>query len=252
VPYVRTTGIVLRCTDFSETSQVAALLTPDMGQVHVLAKGSRRPRKDGSVPLDLINHCDLVIAAKGAGQLHILAEYQTKENFPGIHANLQRIAAALYADELCLAFTSENAEDGPLFGLLLELLRGLNRGEDRDWRLLQFTARALDVLGSGPMAEHCAHCGGLLQGETRFTPAAGGALCGDCSAGYPAAFPISRGALAILGRLAAREGPTQATVRLSERQIQEIRRAFSEQIQYHLGRPLRTERLIWKELATPH
>jgi len=252
VAYVRTTGIVLRCTDYSESSQVAALLTPDMGQVHVLAKGSRRPRKDGSVPLDLLNHCDFVIARKGAGQLHILAEYQTTENFPGIHGDLRRIAAALYADELCLAFTSENAEDGPLFGLLLELLRGLNRGEERDWRLLQFVARALEALGSGPAAEHCAHCGGPLQGAPRFAPAAGGALCGACSAVYPASFPVSRGALAIMSRLATREGPSQASVRMSEQQIREIRRAFGEQMQYHLGRPLKTERLTWKELAAPH
>ena len=57
-----------------------------------------------------------------------------------------------------------------------------------------------------------------------------------------AAFPISRGSLAVMTRLAA-EGPG-APLRLTRDQIREIRRAFNEQIQYHLGKPLRSERFL--------
>ena len=56
MPYHRTSGVVLRCTDYSESSQVAAILTPDLGQIHALAKGTRRPRKDGRGALDLLTH----------------------------------------------------------------------------------------------------------------------------------------------------------------------------------------------------
>jgi hypothetical protein len=81
-----------------------------------------------------------------------------------------------------------------------------------------------------------------LHGHTRFSPVSGGALCGDCTAQDPSAFSISRGSLAVMSRLAA-EGPGTA-LRLTRDQIREIRRAFNDQIQYHLGKPLRSERFL--------
>jgi hypothetical protein len=54
VPYTTTRGVVLRCTDFSETSQVVALIAPDLGQVHALANGSLRPQKGARTPLDRV------------------------------------------------------------------------------------------------------------------------------------------------------------------------------------------------------
>ena len=95
--------MVLRCTDYSESSQVAAILTPDLGQIHVLAKGTRRPRKDGRGALDLLNYCDLVLAQRPPGQLHILAEWSLREMFPRLRASLGCIWAACYAVEVALA-----------------------------------------------------------------------------------------------------------------------------------------------------
>ena len=242
--YARTQGIILRCTDYSESSQVAAVLTPDMGQVHVLAKGSRRPRKDARPPLTLLTCCDLVIARRAVGQLHILGEYSLREHFPGVAADLRRLWTAFYGDELILAFTTENADDGPLYGLFIYFLRRLHRGADPDPTLFQFLARALRTLGAMPLTDHCAQCGGPLHGHTRFSSGAGGVLCGDCSRADTAAFAISRGSLAVMTRLAAANGAGEAALRLTAAQVVEIQRAFAEQIQYHLGRPLRTERFL--------
>ena len=105
VPYHRTCGVVLRCTEYSESSQVAAILTPDLGQIHALAKGARRPRKDGRGALDLLDYCDLVLAQRPAGQLHILADWSLRERFPRLRADLGRIWVACYALEIALATT---------------------------------------------------------------------------------------------------------------------------------------------------
>ena len=248
VPYHRTCGVVLRCTEYSESSQVAAILTPDLGQIHALAKGARRPRKDGRGALDLLDYCDLVLAQRPPGQLHILADWSLRERFPRLRADLGRIWAACYALEIALATTTENAEDGAVCDDLVDLLRALDRprraeGASADGvALFRFLFRALRTLGHVPATENCTHCGGPLHGHTRFSPASGGALCGDCAARDPSAFSISRGSLAVLTRLAA-EGPG-APLRVTRDQIREIRRAFNEQIQYHLGKPLKTERFL--------
>jgi DNA repair protein RecO (recombination protein O) len=118
----------------------------------------------------------------------------------------------------------------------------LDRGENEHLALFRFLFRALRTLGHVPATENCTQCNGPLHGHTRFSPASGGALCGDCTGLDPTAFPISRGSLAVMTRLAA-EAPG-APLRLTRDQIREIRRAFNDQIQYHLGKPLRSERFL--------
>jgi len=243
--------VVLRCTDFSESSQVAAILTPDLGQIHALAKGTRRPRKDGRGALDLLDYCDLVLARRPPGQLHILAEWSLREMFPRLRASLGGIWAACYAVEVALLATSENPDDGLLCEDLVDLLRRLDRcpiaagerAKSERLALFRFLLRALRTLGSIPATESCAHCGGPLQGLIRFSPASGGALCGGCAAQDPSSFFISRGSLSVLNRLSAEHGG-DAALRVTDDQTREIRRAFNEQIQYHLGRALKTERFL--------
>lgn len=242
--YLRTQAVVLRCTDFSESSQVVAVLTPDLGQIHGLAKGSRRPRKDGRLPFEPLTHGDIVIARKPAGQLNIVAEWTLRENFPRLAGRLDRLWRAFHGGEVALAFATESPEDGAFYGRLLEFLRRLDGGEDADMALFRYLTQALDASGHRPTVEACAQCGRGLEGPTRFSPAVGGALCGECVSVDPGAFSISRGALAVMARFAARGGRETAGLRLNPVQAGEIRRAFNEQMQYYLGRPLRTARFL--------
>jgi DNA repair protein RecO (recombination protein O) len=242
MPYHRTCGVVLRCTEYSESSQVAAILTPDLGQIHVLAKGSRRPRKNGRSALDLLDYCDLVVAQRPAGQLHILADWSVRERFPRLRADLARIWLACYALEIALATTEENAEDGAVCRDLVDLLGALDRAENEDLALFRFLFRALRTFGHVPATERCTQCGGALHGRTRFSPASGGALCGGCAVHDPTAFSITRGSLAVMTRLGAET--QDAPLRLTRQQIREMRRAFNDQIQYHLGKPLKSERFL--------
>jgi len=241
--YLRTRGVALRCTDYSESSQVVALCTPDLGQVHVLAKGSRRPRKRGPGPLDLLVHYDLVLVRRRAGGLHLLAEWSLRERFPALREDLNRFWVALYADEVVLTCTSENPDDGPACDQVLALLRRLQAGEDVWPALFLFLARFLKTAGSAPVTDRCAHCGEALRGRVSFSPAQGGALCGACTRREPGGFSVSAGALAAMSRLAA-ERSRPLALRLTRAQAAELARAFNEQIQYHLGRRLRTYRFL--------
>lgn len=241
---MRTQAVVLRCIDFSESSQVAALITPDLGQVHALAKGSRRPRKDGRLPLQPLSHCDIVLARKPAGQLNIVAEWTLRENFPRIGEDLDRFTRGFYGAEIVLAFATEAPEDGAFCGRLLELLRRLNLGEPPDMALFRFLTQALEAGGHRPVVDCCAHCRRGLDGAARFSPASGGALCSGCAGVDPSAFAISRGALAVMAHFALRGGRDASGLRLNAAQAGEIRRAFNEQMQYYLGRPLRSARFL--------
>jgi len=243
LPYVRTRAIVLRCTAYSDSSQVAAVIAPDLGQVHVLAKGSRKPRKDGRTALDVLTHYDVVLSMRRSGHLHLLTEWNVREAFPILRSDPARFWGAWHAAEAALVSTSENPEDGPVHGALVRLLRAFQREEETWLALFRCLADILKATGHEPRTDRCAHCGKSLCGPTRFSPRIGGALCGDCVAADPAAIPVTRGAFAAMSRLAGTDAPA-ARLKLGRGQRAEIQRAFAEQIQYYLGRPLRTLRFV--------
>ena len=243
MPYIQTSGVVLRCTAYSDTSQVAAISTPDLGQIHVLAKGAYRPRKDGRTPLDVLTHVDLVLAMRAAGQLHILADWTLREGFSAVRSSLDAFWSGCYAAEAVLALTTETPDDGEAYDHLLTLLRGLESATDARKSLWTFVMRLLRTVGSLPVVDACADCGGPLSEHVRFSPRKGGAICESCVRPDSDAFSISRGALAIMGRLAGNDGKSPM-LRVTGKQSDEIQRAFDEQIKYHLGRPLRASRFL--------
>jgi len=243
VPYVQTSGVVLRCTAYSDTSQVAAISTPDLGQVHVLAKGAYRPRKDGRTPLDVLTHVDLVLAMRATGQLHVLSDWTLRDGFAGVRNNLEAFWCACYAGEAALSLTTENPDDGRAYEHLIALLGALEASTDVRKALFSFLTCLLRTVGSSPVTAACGECGKALGGHVRFNPHKGGAICEACGFADSAAFAISRGALAIMDRLAVRDVESPS-LRVTTRQAEEIQRAFDEQIKYHLGKPLRAARFL--------
>jgi len=241
---VTTRAISLRCINYSETSQVVMLITPDMGQVHVLAKGSRRPGKNPrKCPWDELIHYDCVLSRRATGKLHLATEWSQRESFPVLSEDMSSFWTGFYAADAVVGCTTEATEDGAAFHCLNDLLHELQEGKDHLAARFRFLVRLLALAGCGPVCDRCAQCGGGLYGGTRFSSRAGGALCGECGRADPQAFTISRGALAVLRGLAAGEGGG-GHIRVTGEQGVEIQRAFNEQIQYHLGRPLRTARFL--------
>ena len=145
----------------------------------------------------------------------------------------------MFACELALAFTHETDEDDGTFALLDGFLKQLDeRGVSAEARTM-FELRMLRQAGLAPRADACAHCGGPLGARTRFSAAAGGALCDACGMTEAGSTAMSRGALAAMAAMAG-----GSRVQLSPPQRAEMDRALTDHIEYHLGRPLRTARSL--------
>ena len=89
----KATALVLRTTDWSESSRIATLWTREFGRVRVLAKGGRRLKSNFESALDLLTVCSIVLLRKSSGTLDLLTEAQVVRRFPHLRADL----AALYA-----------------------------------------------------------------------------------------------------------------------------------------------------------
>lgn len=183
MPAISDRAIVLRLSDYSETSQIATLFTRAHGLVRLIAKGVKRSTsKRMSVGLDLLELGDLsFIPSKSANALGILAEWHQLATFPGARTELSRLYCGLYAAELASLLNEEYDPHVDIFDGLEHLLRALSEGEPVEPALVAYQWTLLSEIGYEPMLDHCVICGQTPESEaTYFSARAGGLLCRDC------------------------------------------------------------------------
>jgi DNA repair protein RecO (recombination protein O) len=195
VPVRTDYAIVLRLTDYSETSQIVTLFTAKDGLVRLIAKGSRRgTRTRFAAGLDLLEHGEVSYApARGEAGLGTLTEWVQRDAFTGLRAELVRQYGGLYAVELVSKLTEEYDPHPELFEALLELLRRLagspsgspqvpGVATDPTAVIVHFQGALLKAIGYAPILGHCVGCGRPRVRGTRayFSSTAGGLICRDC------------------------------------------------------------------------
>ena len=181
--YHHTEGICLRRIDYSNTSQVASFLTPDVGRLSVMAKGvTRAPKRGVRTGFDLLARYELIYTERPGGALQNLTQQWLRESFRGFQESLDRALCGYYAADLILNFTAEGEPCPGLYALMLQVLRRLASGQALGANVLVAELAVLREHGSSPRFDACAACGRDLpeRGAVLFSPADGGPLCRDC------------------------------------------------------------------------
>ncbi len=229
-------ALVVRGTDWSETSRIATLWTREFGKVRALAKGGRRLKSSFEVAFDLLTVCLVVVIRKHSGGLDLLTEAQVAERFPHLRTDLHALYAGYYVAELLADGTQDYDPHPALFDAALGTLRGLSDPTDRPGLVSAFELAWLRELGYSPRLDACAGCGKDLTGPARagervgFGPTAGGVLCPAC---LPAARDrrlLSGPGWAAFRALAGGEATLPASVRA------EVRQALGQTVSAVLGR----------------
>src|SRR5947209_10616306 len=174
-------AVVLRTTDFSETSRIVTLWTREFGKVRALAKGGRRLRSAFESGLDLLSVCSIGLLRKSSGGLDLLTEAQVVRRFPRLRGDLAALYAAYYVAELLADWSGDYDPHPVLFDEALATLQALG---DPDYptgpRLARFEFVLLRELGYAPSLDGCAVCAAPLETAGAFSPAAGGVVCAGC------------------------------------------------------------------------
>jgi DNA repair protein RecO (recombination protein O) len=187
VPSENALGLVLRTTDWSDTSRIATVWTRERGKVRGLAKGGRRLRSGFESALDLLTLCRISLLRKSSGSLHLLTEAQVVRRFPGLSTHLRALYAGYYVAELLADWTEEDDPHPVLFDEALDALSTLAEpGAEPDTvigpRLARFELVLLRELGYSPMLGNCAVCHSVAGSMgLSFSAAAGGVLCAKCA-----------------------------------------------------------------------
>jgi DNA repair protein RecO (recombination protein O) len=232
MPMERAEALVLRTTDWSESSRIATLWTRERGKVRALAKGGRRLRSSFESALDLLTHCGIVLLHKTTGGLDLVTEAQVIEVFPRLRSDLEAYYGGCYVAEL-LADGTQDLDPHPfLFEAALATLRALGNRLPVGQELAGFELVWLRELGLQPVLDACAGCGEevVAQGLS-FSCAAGGVLCPRCRSTQPDRRPLSEAVWRTLRELDAAPGPVW-----DERLRREVRPVLEQYVSYHLGR----------------
>ncbi len=233
------TALVVRTTDWSETSRIATLWSRESGKLRVLAKGGRRLKSNFEVALDLLTVCRIVFLRKASGGLDLLTEAQAVERFPGLRTSLPALYAAYYIAELLAEGTEDYDPHPALFDATLETLRDLGAaGPLAGQRLAAYELTWLHELGYSPALDACAVCGRAVAARPVFSAGAGGVVCPACAPGQRERRSLSPAGLETL-RAVRQDGdawrrPWGPAVRA------ELRQLLGQYVTYRLGRRLRT------------
>lgn len=182
-------AIILRLTEYSETSQILTCFGRAAGLLRLIAKGARRStKKHFAAGLDLLEAGEVqYVAARGDAQLGTLTEWVQHDAFLGLRREPLRLYGGLYAAELVGALTEEGDPHPALYDALLKTLQALDGTEPALETIVRFVHRLLKEIGYGPSLRKCVDCGQIpaAQQPTFFSAAAGGVVCRDCEARHP-------------------------------------------------------------------
>ncbi len=186
MPAEKTTAIVLRVVEFSESSCIVTLMTRDFGKITAMAKGARRLKSPFQGALDLLSISRIVFLLKKTDVLNLLTEAKLERRFQSASVDLNRLYAGYYIVELLAAMTDERDPHADLYDWACRYLIAIDEGGPWMQSLMQFELGALVLLGHKPMLEQCVECGRPKTIENRsvyFGLHIGGILCPKCRPG---------------------------------------------------------------------
>ena len=185
---IRDQAIVLKHLDYSETSQVLAMLTREHGALRLIAKGVRRSTKTRfAVGIDLLERGELLYAPARGDGLGTLTEWRQVDAHLGLRNSLPAWYAAQYAAEATACMTEADDPAPVLFDALAAALAALSRGGAPLQALIEYQRALLAGAGLQPDLSRCVMCDRPAPPNRAgyFSAVHGGLVCTGCEPKAP-------------------------------------------------------------------
>jgi len=180
MPRITDQAICIRLIDWSETSQILALLTEQHGVLRGIAKGAKRfspssiARYSGGI--ELLTMGEVVAHVKPSADLANVTEWDLQEPWWHLRRNLAAHRLGLYGADLIGAMLAEHDPHPNCFAALRKMLEASRDTDTREETLLQFQWDVLRDCGYQPELASDVHNGQPLpdRGTYQFDPLQGG------------------------------------------------------------------------------
>ncbi len=123
----KTRGIVLKTTNYSETSVVVQVFTERFGLQSYLVNGARKPKaKIGTTLLQPLHLLDMVVYQRANASLQRISEARQKPPFQTIPYDVAKRAVALFLNEVLYKCLRQQSADEPLFNYVFNAVSWLD------------------------------------------------------------------------------------------------------------------------------
>jgi len=175
---VKTKGIVLAETNFSEADKMLTVLTPDLGKISCVAKGARR-LSNKLMPTSQVFAFSDMILYRGKNDSYYINSAELIEPFYSLRVDYDKLECAMD----CIKFIKKNIQENQSSLLILKLLLNtvylLSVGEkEADFVKTVYELKATCLLGYSPRVHNCVECG---DNDIRgFSVKKDGLVCRKC------------------------------------------------------------------------
>lgn len=123
----KTRGIVLKSTNYSESSVVAQVFTEKFGLQSYMVNGARKPKaKIGITLLQPLHLLDMVVYHRANSSLQRMSEARQKPVFQTIPYDITKSAVALFLNEVLYRCLRQQSADEPLFNYVFNAVSWLD------------------------------------------------------------------------------------------------------------------------------
>jgi len=176
-----TPGLVLREVKYKESDRILTLLTPEMGVISAIAKGSLRLKNKLFSACGLFCYSEFTLFP--GRNLYTVDEASVRRVFYGLSASVEGMSLAMYLSEMALMLSPAGEEGGTVLRLLLNSLYLIDGGKTPLGQIKAvYELRLCSECGFLPQLLCCKDCG-LYDGKDFYLDVQeGGLLCAGCAA----------------------------------------------------------------------
>ncbi len=193
---IKTTGIVLKGTNFGEADKILTIFTERLGKVKVLARGVRKIKSHLAGSLEPFILSELLLHE--GKTFYSISGAQIIESYPTIHDDIDKIARVFFLGELIDNFVTADEKSTATFDLFVSALNSLENNS-KDVLLLSFQLKIVEAAGFKPELYTCVHCKNkIVAGDNFWDNLEGGVICEDCQQKFQHGKAISDNAIKLL------------------------------------------------------
>ncbi len=233
----KTEGLVIRQTDWSESSRIVTLFTQDHGKISCVAKGARRLKGPFDAAIDLLSECRIVFIRKASSGLDILTEAQLIQRFQPSGHDLFTLYGGYYVAELLDALTEDYDSHPGLYLDSISTLNRLSKSQTPKLSIITFELAVLREIGQMPAIDICVSCDSPVQPNQTYGywVSQGGLICGSCQQTQYRQNLLEPTTISHLQQLAA-DSASVDQLETSPQQISQLHTFTTSAISYVLGR----------------